>query len=65
VFVEFWLTGTHLGPLRTAGGIVEATGKSFRVKMMATFEFAPGSARIISERPYTNGPASITVALGL
>lgn len=65
VFVEFWLTGTHLGPLRTPSGVVEPTGKSFRVKMMAAFEFAPGSAKIISERPYTNGPASITTALGL
>jgi len=35
------------------------------VKMMATFEFAPGSDKIISERPYTNGAGSITAALGL
>jgi limonene-1,2-epoxide hydrolase len=65
VFVEFWLTGTHLGPLRTANGVVEPTGRAFRVKMMAAFEFAPGSAKIVNERPYTNGPASITTALGL
>jgi hypothetical protein len=64
VFVEFWLTGTHLGPLRTPQGVVEPTGRSFRVKMMATFEFAPGSAKIISERPYVNGNA-IPQALGL
>jgi hypothetical protein len=64
VFVEFWLTGTHLGPLRTAQGVAPPTGRSFRVKMMATFEFAPGSARIVSERPYINGNA-IPQALGL
>jgi ketosteroid isomerase-like protein len=64
VFVEFWLTGTHLGPLQTPAGVVEATGRTFRVKMMATFEFAPGSAKIISERPYVNAQA-INRALGL
>jgi hypothetical protein len=64
VFVEFWLTGTHLGPLRTPSGVAQATGRSFRVKMMATFEFAPDSDKIISERPYVNGQA-ITTALGL
>ena len=64
VFVEFWLTGTHLGPLQTPSGVAQPTGKSFRVKMMATFEFAPGSAKIISERPYINAMA-INRALGL
>ena len=64
VFVEFWLTGTHLGPLQTPQGVVAPTGKSFRVKMMASFEFAPGSAKIISERPYINAQA-INRALGL
>lgn len=52
VLVEFWLTGTHLGPLRLPDGIVEPTGKSFRMRMAASFEFAPGSAKIICERPY-------------
>jgi hypothetical protein len=65
VFVEFWLTGTHLGPLGTPNGVAPPTGRSFRVKMMATFEFAPGSDKIISERPYTNGGQAITTALGL
>jgi hypothetical protein len=64
VFVEFWLTGTHLGPLQTPHGVVQPTGQSFRVKMMATFEFAPRSAKIISERPYINALA-ISRALGL
>ena len=52
VLVEFWLTGTHLGPLRLAGRVIEPTGLSFRVRMTATFEFAPGSDKIVCERPY-------------
>lgn len=52
VLVEFWLTGTHLGPLRLADRTVEPTGRSFRVRMAATFEFAPGSDKIVCERPY-------------
>src|SRR5438874_3313905 len=52
VLVEFWLTGTHLGPLRLPSGVAQPTGKSFRVRMAATFEFAPGSDRIQCERPY-------------
>ncbi|ODT88426.1 nuclear transport factor 2 family protein [Phenylobacterium sp. SCN 70-31] len=52
VLVEFWLTGTHLGPLRLPGRTVEATGRAFRVRMAAGFEFAPGSDRILCERPY-------------
>ncbi len=52
VLVEFWLTGTHLGPLRLPGRTIEPTGRSFRVRMAATFEFAPGSDRIVCERPY-------------
>ena len=52
VLVEFWLTGTHLGPLRTPKGEIAPTGKAFRVRMMASFEFAPDSAKIICERPY-------------
>jgi limonene-1,2-epoxide hydrolase len=52
VLVEFWLTGTHLGPLRLPTGVVEPTGKAFRIRMMASFEFAPGSDKIVCERPY-------------
>jgi hypothetical protein len=64
VLVEFWLTGTHLGPLRTPKGEIAPTGKSFRVRMMASFEFAPGTTGIICERPYFDRRAVIT-ALGL
>lgn len=52
VLVEFWLTGTHLGPLRLPDRIVEPTGKAFRVRMAASFEFAPNSDKIRCERPY-------------
>ncbi len=52
VLVEFWLTGTHLGPLRVGGRSIEPTGKRFRVRMAGSFQFAPGSDKIICERPY-------------
>jgi len=64
VLVEFWLTGTHLGPLRTPTGVVEATGKTFRVRMAAAFEFPPGGDRIICERPYFD-QGMVLRALGL
>ena len=52
VLVEFWLTGTHLGPLRAGGKTIAPSGKSFRVRMAASFEFAPGADKIVCERPY-------------
>jgi predicted ester cyclase len=52
VLVEFWLTGTHLGPLELGGREIAPTGRKFRVRMAATFEFAPGSDKIVCERPY-------------
>lgn len=64
VLVEFWLTGTHLGPLRLGGRTIEPTGKAFRVRMAATFEFAPGSDKIVCERPYFDQGA-VARALGL
>ena len=64
VLVEFWLTGTHLGLLRVAGRDVAPTGKMFRVRMAASFEFTPGSDRIVCERPYFDAGA-VPRALGL
>ena len=65
VLVEFWLTGTHLGPLRAGGGkVIEPTGRAFRVRIAASFEFAPGSDRIVCERPYFDQGAVLR-ALGL
>lgn len=52
VLVEFWLTGTHLGPLKAGGAVHPPSGKAFRVRMAASFEFAPGSDKIVCERPY-------------
>ena len=48
VIVEFWLLGTHRGPL--AG--VAPTGKSFRVRMTALFLFEDGGEGIVCERVY-------------
>ena len=64
VHVEFFLTGTHLGPLNLGSKIVEATGKSFRVRMAATFEFAENSDKIVCERPYFDQTA-VLKELGL
>lgn len=64
VLVEFWLTGTHSGPLRLGGRTIEPTGKSFRVRMAASFEFAPGTDKIVCERPYFDQGA-VPRALGL
>jgi hypothetical protein len=64
VLVEFWLQGTHLGPLAANGKVYEPTGRTFRVRMAATFEFASGSDKVICERPYTSADAKLR-ALGL
>ena len=64
VLVEFWLTGTHNGPLKLADRVVAPTGKAFRVRMAATFEFSPGSDKIVCERPYFDQGAVVR-ALGL
>lgn len=52
VLAEFWLTGTHNGPMKTPQGELAPTGKKIRVRMAAVFEFAPGGAKIICERVY-------------
>lgn len=64
VLVEFWLAGTHRGPLKADGKIYEPTGRSFRIRMAATFEFAAGSDKIVCERPYSSADAKLR-ALGL
>jgi steroid delta-isomerase-like uncharacterized protein len=48
VIVEFWLLGTHRGPL--AG--IAPTGRSFRVRMTALFLFEGEGAGIVCERVY-------------
>lgn len=64
VLVEFWLTGTHTGPLPYRGRMLAPTGKSFRVRIAASFEFAPGGDKIIAERPYFDQGA-VMRALGI
>ena len=64
VLVEFWLTGTHLGPLHVGGRTIEPTGRRFRVRMCASFEFEPGGDRIVCERPYFDQGAVLR-ALGI
>ena len=64
VLVEFWLTGTHLGPLKLGPRTIEPTGKAFRIRIAASFQFAPGSDKIICERPYYD-QAAVMKALGL
>ena len=46
VVVEFWLMGTHLGPI---GGF-EPTGKAFRCRMCALFLF--DADKLVGERIY-------------
>lgn len=64
VLVEFWLTGTHLGPLHIGLRRIEPTGKAFRVRIAASFQFAPDSDKIICERPYYD-QSTVLKALGL
>lgn len=64
VLVEFWLQGTHEGVLQVNGKTYEPTGKTFRVRMAASFEFAPDSDKIVCERPYSCQDAKLR-ALGL
>jgi steroid delta-isomerase-like uncharacterized protein len=47
VVAEFWLNGTHRGPL----GKIPATGSSFRVRMTAFFQFDEDE-NLIAERIY-------------
>jgi ketosteroid isomerase-like protein len=64
VLVEFWLTGTHLGPLKLGARTIAPTGKAFRIRIAASFQFAPGSDKIVCERPYYDQSA-VMKALGL
>lgn len=60
VIAEFDLLGTHLGELRG----VAPTGRSFRCRMCAIFEFPPGSDRIICERVYFDAATIMRQLLG-
>ncbi len=58
VIVEFFLLGTHLGPLRA----LPPTGRSFRVRMTSFFIFE--GERLVCERAYFD-QATILRQLGL
>ena len=58
MIVEFWLLGTHLGPLRA----LPPTGRSFRCQMTALFLF--DGERLVCERVYFDQP-TILRQLGL
>jgi len=64
VLIEFWLTGTLKGSFTVGGKTYEPTGRTFRVRMAATFEFAPHSDKIVCERPYSCQDAKLR-SLGL
>ena len=59
VLVEFWLTGTHLGPLSVRGTTYAPTGRKMKMRMAASFEFAPGSDKIVCERPFSSTDARL------
>jgi steroid delta-isomerase-like uncharacterized protein len=48
VAVEFWLRGTHRGPLMG----IEPTGRAFECRMAAFFLFEPGGTGLVCERVY-------------
>ena len=64
VLVEFWLEGTHKGAFSVNGKTYAPTGRTFRVRMAASFEFSSGSDKIVCERPYSCQDAKLR-ALGL
>jgi len=63
VAVEFWLRGTHKGPLQgpprseakpseVQNWGIEPTGRAFECRMAAFFLFEPGGTRLVCERVY-------------
>ncbi len=62
VLAEFWLLGTHKGPLKAGDRIIPPTGKTFRVRMAALFLFDANG--IIAERVWFD-QLSILSQLGL
>jgi steroid delta-isomerase-like uncharacterized protein len=60
VIAEFDLLGTHRGELRG----IPPTGRSFRCRMCAIFEFPDGSDHIICERVYFDAATIAQQLLG-
>ncbi|MFC4564205.1 ester cyclase [Nocardiopsis mangrovi] len=59
VIVEFWLTGTHLGPL----GAIPPTGNRFRVRMTAYFIF-DADENLVCERVYFDSLTMLKQLIG-
>ncbi|NOK15897.1 ester cyclase [Corallococcus carmarthensis] len=59
VIVEFWLMGTHLGPL----GAIPPTGSRFRVRMSAYFIFDEAE-KLVCERVYFDTLSMLRQLLG-
>ncbi|MFI6578871.1 ester cyclase [Nocardiopsis sp. NPDC050513] len=59
VIVEFWLTGTHRGPL----GAIPPTGSRFRVRMTAYFVFDE-KEELVCERVYYDSLTMLRQVLG-
>ncbi|KAF0111311.1 MAG: hypothetical protein FD163_2551 [Hyphomonadaceae bacterium] len=62
ILTEFWLLGTHTGPLMVNGEVIAPTGKTFRVRMAALFLF--DDKGIIAERVWFD-QLSILQQLGI
>jgi len=56
VIAEFWLKGTHNGPLRG----IPPTGKEFTCRCAAFFIFESGSDRLVCERVYFDAITILT-----
>ncbi|MBA5223523.1 MULTISPECIES: ester cyclase [Streptomyces] len=59
VIVEFWLVGTHLGPL----GAIPPTGNRFRVRMSAYFLFDENE-NLLCERVYYDSLSMLKQLIG-
>ncbi|MBU8894005.1 polyketide cyclase [Corallococcus sp. H22C18031201] len=59
VIVEFWLMGTHLGPL----GAIPPTGSQFRVRMTAYFIF-DAAETLVCERVYFDSLSMLKQLVG-
>ena len=60
MIAEFDLLGTHEGELRG----IAATGRSFRCRVCAIFEFPPGSDHIVCERVYFDSATIVRQLVG-
>lgn len=58
VIVEFWLMGTHKGPLPTPNGDIPPTGRAFKTQVCAIFFFE--GEKIVCERIYYDQLSIIT-----